>query len=270
MRQKRAKSYKKQMLVYNYAFKFREPYQVLIDDQLVSDCQRSHYDLVGGLKRTLQAEVKPMITQCCIQALYSTRNQDAIELGKSFERRRCNHPPKEARSPNECIESVVNVNGSNKHRYVVASQDISMRRKLRKIPGVPLVHMSRSVMVMEPLSEASSHVNEVTEREKLLKGLNDPKMAGLKASSIEDYPENQPPAKKRKGPKGPNPLSVKKKQKKPEQGEGNGQEQDRGQEHENDGKTKRRRRRRHKSSQGNIDGQEDSAEEVETQGHPQH
>ncbi|GAV53046.1 hypothetical protein ZYGR_0AI03280 [Zygosaccharomyces rouxii] len=266
MRQKRAKSYKKQMLVYNYAFKFREPYQVLIDDQLVLDCQKSHYDLVGGLKRTLQAEVKPMITQCCMQALYSTKNQAAIESGKSFERRRCNHPPKEAKPPNECIESVVNVNGSNKHRYVVASQDITMRRKLRKVPGVPLVHISRSVMVMEPLSEASSRVNEISEREKLLKGLNDPKMAGLKAApSAEDESENQAPVKKRKGPKGPNPLSVRKKQKKPEQGKGHEQEQD----HESDGKKKRRRRRKHKGSQGNIDGQEDTAGAVEAQDRPQ-
>ncbi|CAR27057.1 hypothetical protein ZYGR_0I03300 [Zygosaccharomyces rouxii] len=277
MRQKRAKSYKKQMLVYNYAFRFREPYQVLIDDQLVSDCQKSHYDLVGGLKRTLQAEVKPMITQCCMQALYFTKNQDAIELGKSFERRRCNHPPKEAKPPHECIQSVVNVNGSNKHRYVVASQDVTLRRKLRKVPGVPLIHMSRSVMVMEPLSEASSRVNEMSEREKLLKGLNDPKLAGLKTTpSVENEleSESQPPAKKRKGPKGPNPLSVRKKQKKPEQqGQGQGQEQEQEheseREHEDAGKKKRRRRRKHKGSHEDGDGQENSAGEVEAEDRPQ-
>ncbi|QLQ82213.1 hypothetical protein HG537_0G04680 [Torulaspora globosa] len=212
MRQKRAKAYRKQMLVYNHTFKFREPYQVLIDDQIVLDCHGSNFDLVKGLKRTLQAEVKVMITQCCMQSLYETNNQGAIELAKSFERRRCNHPPKDPKPPKECIESVVNVNGQNKHRYVVATQDIDIRRSLRRTPGVPLVYTTRSVMVMEPLSDASSKISKAVEEDKLFKGLNDPRNASAKTS--EDATEKNPQeiTKKRpRGPKQPNPLSVKKK-----------------------------------------------------------
>ena len=110
-------------------------------------------NLPSGLKRTLQADVKVMITQCCcIQALYETRNDGAINLAKQFERRRCNHSFKDPKSPAECIESVVNISGANKHRYVVASQDIDLRRKLgRMFRCVPLIHLTRSVMVMEPL-----------------------------------------------------------------------------------------------------------------------
>ncbi|AQZ10249.1 UTP23 (YOR004W) [Zygosaccharomyces parabailii] len=249
MRQKRAKSYRKQMLVYNHAFKFREPYQVLVDDQLVMDCYKSHYDLVGGLKRTLQAEVKPMITQCCIQALYSTRIQEAIDIAKNFERRRCNHPPKEARPPAECIQSVVNINGHNKHRYVVASQDVNLRRKLRRVPGVPLVHISRSVMVMEPLSEASRLLNQRWEEDKLLKGLNDPKLAGLRTPEIEDQDQQPPPAKKHKGPKNPNPLSIKKKQKPKVQEADSRDEEDK----------RRKRRRKH----GHGTSERGAAEEVQ-------
>ena len=139
MSQKRAKSYRKQLLVYNHTFKFREPYQVLLDDQIVMDSTTSKYDLVKALKRTLQAEVKPMITQCCMQALYETKNEHAIDLGKEFERRRCGHMPGEAVSPKECILNVVDVKGKNKHRYVVACQDVEIRRLLRKVPGVPLL-----------------------------------------------------------------------------------------------------------------------------------
>ncbi|SCW01484.1 LAFE_0E00650g1_1 [Lachancea fermentati] len=211
MRQKRAKSYRKQMLVYNHSFKFREPYQVLVDNQIVLDTHKSSYDLVKGLKRTLQAEVKPMITQCCMQALYETGNQDAIEEAKTYERRRCNHPPKEPRPPLECIMSIVDVNGKNKHRYVVASQDLEIRRKLRSVPGVPLIYMNRSVMVMEPLSKASETVNKTQEHEKLFKGLNDPKYAGL--SHDPESANSKTPAlqKKKRQAKEPNPLSVRKK-----------------------------------------------------------
>lgn len=191
------------MLVYNHTFKFREPYQVLVDSQIVLDCHGSNFDLAKGLQRTLQAEVKVMITQCCMQALYESQNQGAIELAKGFERRRCNHPPKEPKPPIECLESVVSIKGHNKHRYVVASQDVEIRRALRRTPGVPLVHTVRSVMVMEPLSEASAKISEATEAEKLHRGLNDPRNAGINTETT------RAPTKKKI--KQPNPLSVKRK-----------------------------------------------------------
>ncbi|CCG20535.1 hypothetical protein CORT_0A01430 [Candida orthopsilosis Co 90-125] len=249
MRQKRAKSYKKQMNVYHYTFKFREPYQIIVDDEIVTTCQKSSYDINKGLTRTIQAENKPMITQCCIQALYNAKNQDAINLAKTFERRRCNH--REAIAPADCIQSVVDINGENRHRYVVATQDLDLRRKLRQVPGVPLVYMNRSVMVMEPLSDASAKYSEEWENKKLTGGLNDLKAGKIVEKSEEDGGEEgdgedgAPAKKKRKGPpKGPNPLSVKKK-KKGEPATGGSKE---------DGEKKNKRRRKHKKSgekQGN-------------------
>ncbi|AET38536.1 rRNA-binding ribosome biosynthesis protein UTP23 Ecym_3019 [Eremothecium cymbalariae DBVPG len=214
MRQKRAKAYKKQMLVYNHTFKFRQPYQVLVDDQLVLETNKSSFDLLKGLKRTLQAEVKPMITQCCVQKLYESKNQGAIAQAKMYERRRCNHY-KEPKEPSECIRSVVDINGRNLHRYVVATQDIEIRRILRRVPGVPLIYMNRSVMVMEPLSSNSQQVSQQVENEKLVKGLNDPKYAGTPnntedASVDPKSPDANQLKRKIKGPKEPNPLSIKK------------------------------------------------------------
>lgn len=257
MRQKRAKSYRKQLLVYNHTFKFREPYQVLLDDQIVFESNKSKYDLLKALKRTLHAEVKPMITQCCMQALYETKNEHAIDLGKQFERRRCGHMPSDAVSPKECIQSVVNINGKNKHRYVVACQDVEIRRLLRKVPGVPLLHISRSIMIMEPISDASTTVSQMQEEAKLFKGLNDPRYAGIKDES-EEVKANVSTTKKRKiGPKQPNPLSIKKK-KKP-----NGDEKI-----DNDSKAiqeeknpdKKRRRRKHKGKFGEDEENDKSTE----------
>lgn len=132
MRQKRAKAYKKQMSVYVHAFKFREPYQIIVDNELITTCQSASFDINKGFTRTIQAENKPMITQCCIQALYDTKNQPAIDIAKSFERRKCNH--REAIDPSQCIESIVNIKGQNKHRYIVASQDLQLRKKLQENP----------------------------------------------------------------------------------------------------------------------------------------
>ncbi|KAI5948774.1 hypothetical protein KGF57_005172 [Candida theae] len=261
MRQKRAKSYKKQMNVYHYTFKFREPYQIVVDNEIVLTCSNASYDISKGLTRTIQAENKPMITQCCIQALYNSKNQDAINLAKTYERRKCNH--REAIDPAECIKSIVDIKGENKHRYVVATQNLDLRRKLRQVPGVPLIYMNRSVMVMEPLSDASAKYSEEWETKKLTGGLND-----LQAGKVVENEEGgddgdnggvngedgAPPArKKRKGPKGPNPLSIKKKKKADPVSNGGNE----------DSEKKNRRKRKHKKSEETRGGE---GEEGETGG----
>lgn len=220
-------------------FKFREPYQVLVDEEIVLEAVKTRFDLAKGLERTVQGKVKPMITQCAMEALYRTKNQEAIGLAKNFERRRCNHLPRKApreeetgndgsddddsedqteapkedkkkdeesgpKSAFDCIYAVVNIKGKNKHRYVVATQKVGLRGVLRKIPAVPLIYINRSVMIMEPMSPATENARETIEREKLTSGLNNP---------LNDIDESQETTgkKRKKGPKEPNPLSIKKK-----------------------------------------------------------
>ena len=44
---------------------------------------------------------------------------------------------------------------NNKHRYIVATQSHPLRIKLRSIPAAPVVHINRSVMVLEPPSDTT-------------------------------------------------------------------------------------------------------------------
>lgn len=54
------------MTYYHINFKFREPYQVLVDEEIVLECIRTKFDLAAGLRRTLQGEVKPStLTDLC-------------------------------------------------------------------------------------------------------------------------------------------------------------------------------------------------------------
>ncbi|KAK5799889.1 hypothetical protein VI817_002101 [Penicillium citrinum] len=83
-----------------------------------------------------------------------------------------------------------------------------LRLRARSIPGVPIIYVKRSVMVLESLSTQSENVRDGAERAKFRYGLDaDP--------SLEKPAEKEEPKKKR-GPKvkGPNPLSVKKPKKK--------------------------------------------------------
>lgn len=58
MRQKRAKSYRKQLQYLRLNFKFREPYQILLDDQIILEAVRTKQDLHKTLERTVQGQIK--------------------------------------------------------------------------------------------------------------------------------------------------------------------------------------------------------------------
>ncbi|KAG7099394.1 hypothetical protein E1B28_001247 [Marasmius oreades] len=201
MRQKRAKTYRKLMTLYSMSFGFRQPYQVLVDSQICKEATEHKLDLLKQLGSVLQGNIKPMITQCCIHELYLQKSQQpAVDLAKTFERRKCNH--REIIPGDDCLTSVVG--DSNKHRYVIATQSQPLRSNLRAIPAVPLVHLNRSVMVLEPPSDATIAAKQEVEEKALHASHPVPDTAAR---------PSEPPPKKKTGPKGPNPLSVKKKKK---------------------------------------------------------
>ena len=154
-----------------------------------------------------------------------------ILIAQSMERRRCNHHVlEEPLSTLECFTSVIDPKNShtNKNRYVVASQDEDVRRYCRGIKGVPLVFVKRSVMVMEPMAASSADAKEGMEREKFRSGLktrgtgligkrkrneDDGDLTagmGQEVQGIAGDDERTEKKRRTKGPKGPNPLSMKK------------------------------------------------------------
>lgn len=203
MRQNRSKAYRKLMAMYSTSFGFRQPYQVLVDSEMCETIVSQKIDLLARMESVLVGSVKMMITQCCIHELYirGKSHQPAIDLAKSFERRKCNH--KEAIPGNECIASLIGE--ANKHRYVIATQSHPLRVSLRAIPGVPIVHINRSVMVLEPASDATLESKQRAEHDAL--GPSKSEKAALNAVT----PLVEPAVKRKKRLKAPNPLSVKKK-----------------------------------------------------------
>ncbi|KAI3401728.1 hypothetical protein diail_9392, partial [Diaporthe ilicicola] len=261
MRGKRSKQYRKLLKQFELAFGFRQPYQVLVDAELVKDAHRFAMDLPQYLANTLHGEVKILITQCSMRHLYAQNKEPgvsrAIDKAKDYERRRCGHHPDEFPEPCSTLECLSGVVGpKNKHRYVVASQDPEVRAKMRAIPGVPLVYINRSVMIvslpplhrffflicgsalkgwdLEPMAAATTRVVHKGERAKFRAELKQPETetggkrkrdgddsdgSGDGDDDAEKKDEEPKKKKKRKGEKGPNPLSVKKSKKQPQQQE---------------------------------------------------
>lgn len=198
MRQKRAKTYRKALQLYMRHFGYRLPLQLLIDAPMALSLAKLKIrpdDIPVRLADVLQvraaaplgskkahrsegAEVKCMITQCCIAQLYKAQKEgetekEAVTMAKTWERRMCNH--REAIEPGECMRSVVGESKwtgatvalavadsrcihpgpTNKHRYVLASNSQPLRNWVRaEVPGVPIVHSNpRGILVLEPMSD---------------------------------------------------------------------------------------------------------------------
>ena len=175
-----------------------------------------------------------MITQCCMRQLYTTNDQSVIESAKLFERKRCGHHDLERPlSALECLESCVDPKGTgvNSHRYIVAAQEPEIRDEMRSIPGVPLIYITRSIILLEPMSGLSTDIREGAERGKFREGIREPRkrkrdtqedtLAGEEVPSRARQDQEEPQVQKKrkwvKGPKGPNPLSVKKPRKRENQ-----------------------------------------------------
>ncbi|KAJ4421683.1 hypothetical protein N0V85_000068 [Neurospora sp. IMI 360204] len=250
---KSRKAYKKLMRSFEQ-LGFRQPYQLLLTSDIVLDTVK--LDVMNLFQKTLNTkDIKPMITQCCIRALYAKNKPGpdrdpnvpaAIERAKTFERRRCGHlMDQDPLTERECMLSVVDPKGKgeNKFRYVVASNDEWLRHRLRSVVPTPLMYCRRSVMILEPMSDASQQIRDREERQKFKDGIirrtlkrkredgdegeedseGDSDSEGEEvqkekstdgapdaAGSAEQEQTQKKKKKKNYGPKQPNPLALKK------------------------------------------------------------
>lgn len=114
---------------------------------------------------------------------------------------------------------------TNKHRYVLAAQSLTLRQTLQPIAGLPIIHFNaRAVLVLSPPSTATiRHKNAVEESKRtdqlaemgdIVDGGNVVGASAAGPSSASSQSALRPGAadvRARKKVKGPNPLSVRKK-----------------------------------------------------------
>lgn len=266
MRQKRAKQYRKQIQVLKTTFKFKTPIQCVVDDSTILEATNANYDLVKGMDGIVQHETKYFVTQCCVQHLYDSENQQAIDLAKRMEKRRCGH--KDTLSSFECIKSITNVDGENKYRYLVVTQDERLRTSLRNVAGVPLCFLYRSVLVMEPMSTVTKRVVQAVERMKLTQGLNSVDAGKRVRDGDEDVDpvQQEVQAQRKKRVKGVNPLAMKKNPKKAKKDAvttgPTKEDRDPSEAAAGDGKKRRRRRHTHKTNSAEEETREEPAASV--------
>ncbi|KAJ9651477.1 hypothetical protein H2198_009235 [Neophaeococcomyces mojaviensis] len=146
-------------------------------------------------------------------------------------------------------------------RLKMGKPDVDVRDHARVIPGVPIVYVKRSVMILEEPSLATERAIRGVEREKYKDGVGGAARGvkrGREDSEDEDDDEDRAGGAKVRGlqkARGPNPLSVKRKRPKMSADVGQVTTDD-GSQPANKSKTKRRRGRRGKGTGQHVDGAE--------------
>ncbi|CAG9310913.1 unnamed protein product [Blepharisma stoltei] len=232
MRIKRGKQYKKTVMFYKTNFNFQEPYEIILDGNFIQYCAKLHWNVKEMLMKLVGGIVHIKLSPCVYRELKDLHKSDkliagTINIAKSFRQDECKH--EEILTPTECILKMIGK--KNRHHYFVATQDVSLRETLRKIPSVPLIYFKHGLMTLDPPSEVS--LIKCQRKEKIKLKPESSEKANLKLmlknARIEKREEERQEKEslyqdkdfkkmkielgvKRKA-KGPNPLSCKKKQK---------------------------------------------------------
>lgn len=137
-------------LFFQYNNAIKPPYQVLVDTNFINFSIQKKLDLVKGMVDALYATCVPIVTDCVLAELEKLGPKYRIALRMARDPRitrlRCSHSGTYA---DDCmVERVM------QHKcYIVATNDADLKRRIRKIPGIPLMSVGGHSYVIERLPE---------------------------------------------------------------------------------------------------------------------
>lgn len=138
-------------LFFKYNTQLGPPYYVLIDTNFVNFAIKNKIDIMQGLMDCLYAKCIPCVTDCVMGELerLGKKYTVALKLMKDvrFERLPCMHKGIYA---DDCL-----VHRVQQHKcYIVATCDRDLKRRIRKIPGVPIMYISKQKFTIERMPDA--------------------------------------------------------------------------------------------------------------------
>ncbi|KAG9302264.1 hypothetical protein G9A89_008755 [Geosiphon pyriformis] len=127
------------------------PYQILIDTNFINFSLQNKLELVEAMMDCLYAKCIPCITDCVMAELekLGPKYRIALRVARDprFERLPCMHKGSYA---DDCL-----VQRATQHKcYIVATCDRDLKRRIRKIPGIPIMYISKRKYTIERLPEA--------------------------------------------------------------------------------------------------------------------
>ncbi|VFV21045.1 rrna-processing protein fcf1 [Lynx pardinus] len=126
-------------LFFQYNTQLGPPYHILVDTNFINFSIKAKLDLVQSMMDCLYAKCIPCITDCVMAEIekLGQKYRVALRIAKDprFERLPCTHKGTYA---DDCLVQRV-----TQHKcYIVATVDRDLKRRIRKIPGVPIMYIS--------------------------------------------------------------------------------------------------------------------------------
>jgi U3 small nucleolar RNA-associated protein 23 len=224
MRHLRAKQGRKTLNYFRLTFGIAPPYAVLLDGNFIHAATSHKIDIFARVKKHLAGEKFTFFVPACV--IMELRALGApVEGALEFAQAHCeilDHSTDDAVTPTEAIKAIIG--STNPRKFFVATQEDALRDHLRSIPtGVPLMHIQRTVLLLETPSAAARHKGNKDESAKLrgdatMADANEA-IALAKKIRLQERSEKRridgakTTVPKKEKAKGPNPLSCMKKKK---------------------------------------------------------
>jgi len=141
------------MAFFKMNYGFYPPYTVLVDPQFMEACHQKKVNIERMLPKILNGKVRICVTSCIKNII----NNEGIDIPK-LSIHKCGHQTH--LSAEECLLAVIEDNP----KFCIAVQDEGLRKKLGKIPGIPLIYLTNNIVMLEPPSGASKHEIEEESR----------------------------------------------------------------------------------------------------------
>ena len=138
-------------MFFQYNTQLGPPYHILVDTNFINFSIKNKLEVYKSMMDCLLAKCIPCITDCVMAELekLGTKYRLALRLAKDprFERLPCTHTGTYA---DDCL-----LQRCQQHRcYIVATCDKELKRKIRKIPGVPIMFIQQRKYSIERMPEA--------------------------------------------------------------------------------------------------------------------
>ncbi|ETN59401.1 rRNA-processing protein FCF1 [Anopheles darlingi] len=138
-------------MFFQYNTQLGPPYHILVDTNFVNFSIKNKLDIIKTMMDCLYAKCIPYITDCVQAELekLGPKYKLALRIIKDsrFERLPCMHRGTYA---DDCLVQRV-----TQHKcYIVATNDKDLKRRIRKIPGVPIMNVALNRYVIERMPDA--------------------------------------------------------------------------------------------------------------------
>ena len=137
-------------MFFHYNQNLGPPFYILCDTNFIIFSIRNKMDIVKSLMDCLLAKCVPLVTDCVVAELQQLGAKYRLALRlihDNFERLTCMHKGTYA---DDCITNRV-----IEHKcYIVGTCDKALKRRLRKIPGVPIMYISQHQYTIERMPDA--------------------------------------------------------------------------------------------------------------------